>query len=95
MSMNTWLNQHNYSIQQKAKSHFKSNKVTLKSLSIDCENDDWVGDGYCDDTTNNMVCNYDGGDCCGSNINTQYCSECQCLDGNNGTTTTTPVYGNR
>ena len=60
-----------------------------------CVNPGWVGDGYCDDTTNNMVCNYDGGDCCGSNINTQYCSECQCLDGNNGTMTTTPVYGNR
>ena len=31
-----------------------------------------------------MECNYDGGDCCGDNVNRQYCSECQCLEG--GTT---------
>ena len=31
----------------------------------------WIGDGFCDDPTNNNECNYDGGDCCGSDINTQ------------------------
>ena len=46
-----------------------------------CFNDAWIGDGYCDDQTNNEICNYDGGDCCGSTINTQYCSECLCLNG--------------
>ena len=51
----------------------------------------WVGDGYCDDVTNNMECNYDGGDCCGSDINTQYCSECQCIA--NGTTNGTTNSG--
>ena len=40
-----------------------------------------VGDGYCDDITNNLDCNYDGGDCCGSFVNNQYCTECQCLEG--------------
>ena len=51
---------------------------------LGCTNPAWVGDGYCDDVTNNMECNYDGGDCCGDNINTQFCTECQCIG--NGTT---------
>ena len=46
----------------------------------DCEscNQDWIGDGDCDDINNNLDCTYDGGDCCGSNVNTEYCTECQC-----------------
>ena len=40
-----------------------------------------IGDGYCDDINNNLSCNFDGGDCCGANINTDYCVECQCLEG--------------
>ena len=57
----------------------------------------WITDGYCDDINNNMDCNYDGGDCCGCNVNTAWCTECQCLDPNGiggGTTcpqTTTSV----
>ena len=45
-------------------------------------NSGWIADGYCDDVNNNMDCNYDGGDCCGPNVNTQYCDDCQCLDPN-------------
>ena len=45
----------------------------------------WIEDGYCDDINNNIDCDYDGGDCCGPNRNTQYCSVCQCLE--NVTTT--------
>ena len=41
----------------------------------------WIADGFCDDYNNNLDCSYDGGDCCGSNVNTQYCSVCQCLEG--------------
>ena len=37
-----------------------------------------VGDGFCNDETNNENCNYDGGDCCGYNINTDFCSDCKC-----------------
>ena len=37
-----------------------------------------VHDAYCDDNTNTAECNYDGGDCCGSNVNTQFCSDCLC-----------------
>ena len=47
----------------------------------------WIADGYCDDINNNMECSYDGGDCCGCNVNTQYCSVCGCLDPNGSGTT--------
>ena len=50
-----------------------------------CINLQWVGDGFCDDITNTEICNYDGGDCCGYNVNTQNCKKCQCLDPNEGT----------
>ena len=50
------------------------------SCQIGCESDktNWIGDGYCDDVTNNVGCLFDGGDCCGTNVNTQYCDNCQC-----------------
>ena len=44
----------------------------------------WIGDNYCDDINNYVECNFDGGDCCGSNVNTQYCTECLCLEGGGG-----------
>ena len=47
-----------------------------------CGSPDWKGDGFCDDDNNNQKCEYDGGDCCGDNVNEQYCSICQCLDPN-------------
>ena len=37
-----------------------------------------VGDGYCHDEFNNPDCLYDGLDCCGLNVNTDFCSECSC-----------------
>ena len=37
-----------------------------------------VGNGFCNDETNNPDCNYDGGDCCVENANTNSCSECAC-----------------
>ena len=45
-----------------------------------CDNQDWVGDGYCDDIVNNPECNYDDGDCCGDDANVQYCIECKCFN---------------
>ena len=38
-----------------------------------------IGNGYCNDETNNPECNFDGGDCCGSCINTDYCNNCTCI----------------
>ena len=46
-----------------------------------CEIPSYHGDTYCDDENNNEACFFDGGDCCGSNVNTQYCTLCQCLEG--------------
>jgi len=40
--------------------------------------DEWIGDGNCDDENNNAKCKFDGGDCCGSNVNKQFCSDCTC-----------------
>ena len=37
-----------------------------------------VGNGYCNDDTNTQQCNFDGGDCCLLNVNTDYCSNCSC-----------------
>ena len=39
---------------------------------------EYIGDNSCDDENNNQECNYDSGDCCGPNVNTQYCTECIC-----------------
>ena len=39
---------------------------------------EWVNDGLCDDMNNNDACNYDGGDCCGVNIDKHFCVDCKC-----------------
>ena len=49
---------------------------------MNCFNPDWAGDGYCDDGINTPECNYDNGDCCGDDIQTQYCSQCDCKNPN-------------
>ena len=39
----------------------------------------YLADGFCQDETNNAHCDFDGFDCCGGhNINTDYCSDCEC-----------------
>ena len=45
-----------------------------------CGNPTYKGDNYCDDENNNCGCEWDGGDCCGSDINTQHCTACECLE---------------
>ena len=35
-----------------------------------------IGNGLCSDVINNPECDYDGGDCCGSNVNTDWCTDC-------------------
>ena len=37
-----------------------------------------IGNGYCNDETNNAENKYDGGDCCGYNVDTEYCVVCEC-----------------
>ena len=41
-----------------------------------------AGDGICDDDANNADCDWDGGDCCGSNVSKISCEKCKCLDPN-------------
>ena len=38
-----------------------------------------IGNGYCNDETNNEGCYYDGGDCCLSSPITDHCTECVCF----------------
>ena len=53
-----------------------------------------IGDGYCNDETNNEDCNYDGGDCCGTCVITNQCSECECLGGVSGNGDSSAALGN-
>ena len=64
--MYTWL----YSI-----TIFHDNYISI----LDCANLTMIGDGYCNDETNNPECGYDGGDCCGSCIIKDYCTNCTCI----------------
>ena len=45
-----------------------------------CGLPDFQGDGACDDGNNNAGCNFDGGDCCLPNVDTSFCTVCQCLE---------------
>ena len=45
----------------------------------DCNYKDDIANGYCNDKSNNEECAWDGGDCCGDNVNTLFCSACECL----------------
>merc|ERR1712097_107435 len=47
-----------------------------------CGSVQYKNDGNCDDDNNNAGCSFDGGDCCGSNVNKKYCKECKCKDPN-------------
>ena len=53
-----------------------------------------VGDGYCNDETNNADCDFDGGDCCGTCINKDHCSNCECLGGITGNGVPNILVGN-
>ena len=52
-----------------------------------------VGDGYCNDETNNIHCAYDFGDCCYSCISKAFCTDCKCLTGNNAEEINHPLIG--
>lgn len=43
-----------------------------------CANPQWTTDEFCDDVTNTVECDYDGGACCWAMINDDYCNECIC-----------------
>ena len=57
-------------------------------IFLDCGgNPQDIANGFCDGYNNNPECNYDGGDCCGTCANKEYCAEgacCDCWDGGSG-----------
>ena len=59
---------------------------TILKMSLELTYRIWItlykGDGYCDDPNNNCGCDWDGGDCCGNNVDTLFCTTCKCLDPN-------------
>ena len=50
------------------------------SQNIGCEYLEKVGTGKCTDVANNAKCGFDGGDCCGFNVNTDFCTQCICYE---------------
>merc|ERR1711860_368441 len=52
--------------------------TTAAPPSSGCGSPQWQGDYWCDDENNNAECAFDGGDCCGDNVQTTYCSICEC-----------------
>ena len=46
---------------------------------IGCPEPKLIGNGYCNDETNNLECQFDGGDCCGFCVNTADCTNCDCI----------------
>ena len=70
-------------IKHKPTNSFKNLKENLESnilTFLGCFNLDWKGDGICDDQNNHAGCNFDGGDCCGPDADTDLCTLCQCLE---------------
>ena len=45
-----------------------------------CNQTRYVFDGFCHDIANTPECNYDGGACCGENVDITYCLECKCKE---------------
>ena len=43
---------------------------------------DFIGDGICDDSLNQKVCDYDNGDCCYHAIDKSNCFDCFCYADN-------------
>ena len=53
-----------------------------------------IGDGYCNDEANTFDCGFDGGDCCGTCVNTDLCTTCSCLSNITGDGVPNALVGN-
>ena len=60
--------------------NFIHTKCSISVKDGACGNLYYKDDGYCDDENNNAGCDWDGGDCCGDNVDTYFCNKCECLD---------------
>ena len=61
-----------------------STPSTQTPSSNGCGAPEWATDAACDDENNNAACDFDNGACCGDNVDTEYCTDCECLDPNPG-----------
>ena len=48
--------------------------TTTTTTKAACGDKKYKGDDNCDDNNNLKSCDWDGGDCCGSNIGDTYCT---------------------
>ena len=60
-----------------------------KAVKLVDDGDDNHGDDGDDgddtnDQNNNAGCDWDGGDCCGEEVSTLYCTVCECLEESEG-----------
>ena len=58
-----------------------------------CKYPKLVRNGYCNDDSNNIHCNFDGGDCCYSCVSKTFCKDCQCLTEDFGEEINYPLIG--
>ena len=45
-----------------------------------CKQPEYAQDSNCHDITNTPECNFDGGACCGDNVDKSYCIKCECKE---------------
>ena len=57
---------------------------TTSGSTDGCEYPDYIGDDYCNDGNNYEECEWDNGDCCGTCVNVDNCSLCECLSAESG-----------
>ena len=50
----------------------------VEECEVDANDTALIGNGFCNDITNVRSCDFDGGDCCGQNISTEFCENCTC-----------------
>ena len=57
----------------------QSTSTTMTTITSTCTST-FIADGFCDDGCNFIQHNFDGGDCCGPNVDTSYCTLCECKE---------------
>ena len=83
-----WFSSSNLSRRQeiffitKTQSIFTSHSLVHMCYFSDCD-ENYVGDGYCDDPLNIPSCNFDGGDCCLPSKIVDFCHFCECFNETN------------
>ena len=50
----------------------------VEECEVEANDTALIGNGFCNDITNVRSCDFDGGDCCGENISTEFCEICTC-----------------